>query len=89
MGFGAVGVIMLVIVFVFYMKMVDSRAQSRKRKHQVASILEKADVFESVAKDQQALDVVQQGLKDYPDNAQLLFKAKQISERLKASDSQN
>lgn len=85
MGFGAVGIIMLVIVFVFYMKMVDSRAQGRKRKHQVQSILEKAEIFESVANDQQALKVIEQGLKDYPENEQLKAKAAKIKERTSAS----
>jgi hypothetical protein len=85
MGFGAVGIIMLVIVFVFYMKMVDSRAQGRKRKHQVLSILEKAEIFESVANDQQALKVIEQGLKDYPENERLKAKAAKIKERTSAS----
>jgi hypothetical protein len=85
MGFGAVGVIMLVIVFVFYMKMVDARTQNRKRKHQVQSILEKAEIFESVANDLQALTVIKQGLEDYPANEQLQDKAEEITKRLNVS----
>jgi hypothetical protein len=82
MGFGAVGVIMLVIVFVFYMKMVDARAHGRLRKDQVQSIIEKASVFESIGKDEDALKVITDALITYPDNDQLKYKAEELRLRI-------
>lgn len=82
MGFNAIGIIMLVVVFVFYMRMIDARAAARQRKHQVTSILEKAEIFESVAQDEHALAVINEGLVSHPENSQLLNKAQELKQRL-------
>lgn len=88
MGFGAVGVIMLLIVFIFYMRMVEARYQNRSQKTDIERILETADVFESVAKDNSALKVIEQALLDHPENRQLLARKAKLISRLAESSSE-
>lgn len=88
MGFGAVGVIMLLIVFIFYMRMVEARYRNRSQKTDIERILETADVFESVAKDNSALKVIEQALLDHPENRQLLARKAKLISRLAESSSE-
>ncbi len=87
MGFGAIGLVMLSVVLIFYLKMVDARARGRSYKSQVDSILEKADIFESVADDRSALKVIESALQEYPDNARLMDRQQTLLKRLDSSSS--
>lgn len=85
MGYGAVGVVMLAIVFIFYMRMIDARTKARKTKSQTDSILEKADVLESVAQDKAALKVINDGLKNYPNDSKLLNRKQRLIDQIDES----
>lgn len=86
MGFGAVGIVMLFVVFIFYMRMVDARSSNRRSKSQIESILEKAAVFESVDDDENALAEIEKALEKYPENPALLSKASVLKNRLNTSN---
>ncbi len=88
MGFGAIGMVMLTIVLIFYLKMVNARARGRVHKTQIESILEKADIFESVADDRSALKVIESALQEYPDNVRLMDRKQSLLKRLDASASE-
>jgi len=82
MGFGAVGAIMLIIVFIFYMRMVDARMKTRQGKDQIKLILDKVAIFESVAKDDDALNLINTSLEEYPDNPTLVAKKEYILNKI-------
>lgn len=85
MGFGAVGMVMLAIVLVFYIRMIDGRMKSRRSSSEIKGILEKADVFESVADDASALKVIQQALVKHPNQPALLERESILKARLSSS----
>ena len=87
MGFGAVGVIMLMIVFIFYMRMVDARMRTRGHKTDIDNALETADVFESVADDRAALKTIDQALLKFPENERLLNRRSVLIARLDETSS--
>lgn len=82
MGFGAVGFVMLAIVLLFYLRMMDARSRGRKQKNAVQIALEKASVFESVADDRNALQVIENALTENPADERLLEKKKDLVARL-------
>jgi hypothetical protein len=84
MGFGAVGIFMLIIVLLFYGRMFAERNPSRKRKNKTDEILEKTEIFESLAKDDEALTFLNEQIKKEPTNQRLLDKRQEISKRLSA-----
>ncbi|WP_196160241.1 hypothetical protein [Reinekea sp. G2M2-21] len=88
MGFGAIGLVMLTVVLIFYLKMVDARARGWSHKSQVESIIEKADIFESVADDKSALKIIESGLLEYPDNPHLMDRKQILLRRLDSSSSE-
>lgn len=82
MTFAAIGGLMLMIVLMFYIKMINKRLSSRQHKSQTQHLIEKAEIFESIAKDKDALKVIEDGLKDYPNSAQLKNKQKALLDKL-------
>jgi len=84
MAFGTVGIIMLAVVLMFYMKMVDARARLRKKADPIQDIIDVAAVFESIAKDAEALEIINKGLATYVDAPSLLQKKKQLEDSLKS-----
>lgn len=85
MGVAAIGIIMLIIVLLFYWRMVSERNPARKAKSPTEEILEKVEVFESLAKDAEALTYLNKQLESRPADEQLLNKKNALSERLKSS----
>ncbi|MBU2864109.1 hypothetical protein QWZ13_18950 [Reinekea marina] len=86
MAFSMVGGVMLLLVLIFYFRMVDNRNSARQRKSQVQHWLEKAEVFESVADDKNALKTLEQALAAHPEEPDLLEKAKSVRLRLAQED---
>jgi Na+-transporting methylmalonyl-CoA/oxaloacetate decarboxylase gamma subunit len=82
MGIGAVGVVMLFIVLIYYLRMVGRRAVSRQHKDQVSLMLEKIAILESVAQDQKALLLVEQALQTYSHDHRLSTAKNRIQQRL-------
>ena len=76
-----VGGIMLLLVLVIYLKMIDARAASRRRKSQVQHWLEKVEVFESVADDDNALKTIEQAKLALPEETALIEKENTIRSR--------
>ncbi|WP_320826024.1 hypothetical protein [Reinekea sp.] len=82
MGIGAVGVIMLAIVLIYYLRMVERRMASRQHKDQLTLMLEKIAILESVAQDQKALLLVEQAQHTYPGENRLTEARARIQQRL-------
>lgn len=82
MGFGAVGAIMLIIVFIFYMRMVDARTKDLSKQDPIKDMLDQVEVFESLANDKKALELVNKFLKEHSSDARLLDKKEQLQKRL-------
>lgn len=84
MAFLGIGILMFLIIVMVYMRMINRRLSGRRVKYKsdLQYLLEKINVFESYAKDIEALELVESSLKDFPDNPILLAKKKEISERL-------
>lgn len=86
MGYGAVGLVMLAIVLLFYLRMVSDRFSLYRRPDNIRALLDKAEVFESVADDQSALKVIESGLIDHPDQPDLISRKKAIEQRIRDAD---
>lgn len=82
MEFGAVGLVMLAIVLMFYWRMINQRDTGQKSKGEVEETLEKVRIFESLAKDRDALDYLNQQMMKLPDSKQLTDKKKALEKRL-------
>lgn len=82
MEFGAVGLVMLAIVLLYYLRMVSERAAQRKHSDKVSAILAQVEVFESAADDTSALKTVKEGLQRFPDHPALTARCKTIEQRL-------
>ena len=82
MGFVSVGIVMLIVVFMFYMRMINSRFDLRNRSSTITLTLEKVGILESAGDDQAALKMAQEALHEYPDNQLLKERISVIEERL-------
>jgi len=82
MGIGAVGVIMLVIVLIYYLRMVERRMAGRQHKDQVTLMLEKIDILESVAQDRKAMKLIEQAQQTHPNDYRLNEAKNRIQQRL-------
>ncbi len=82
MGFVSVGILMLIIVFIFYMKMVNQRFDQRQRPSQETQLLEKIAILESAGDDPGALKMANEGLKQFPNNERIRERIKIIEHRL-------
>lgn len=84
MSIAAIGIFMLIIVLLFYGRMISERNPARRAKSQTEEILERVAVFESLAKDAEALAYLEKELESCPEDEQLVNKKKALSERLKS-----
>ncbi|TCS38128.1 hypothetical protein [Reinekea marinisedimentorum] len=82
MSVAAIGIFMLIIVLLFYWRMVSERNPVRKVRSTTEEILEKVQVFESLAKDAEALKYLNEQLQKMPADAQLLNKKEELTGRL-------
>lgn len=89
MGFSMVGGVMLLLVLIMYLKMIDARTAARNRKSQVQHWLEKAEIFESVADDINALKTIEAAKLALPEEPALTEKEKVIQSRLANNSSKN
>ena len=86
MGFGAVGLVMLSIVLLFYLRMISERSAKRRHSSKISAILAQADIFESAANDQAALKAIDEGLREHPDQPELLKRRQTLQKRLDEQD---
>ncbi|WP_411743261.1 hypothetical protein [Reinekea sp.] len=89
MGFSMVGGVMLLLVLIMYLKMIDARTAARNRKSQAQHWIEKAEVFESVADDANALKTIVAAKLVLPDEPALIKKENSIRSRLAMPNSKN
>ncbi|MDO7641715.1 MAG: hypothetical protein MUQ43_01285 [Reinekea forsetii] len=87
MELGGVGLVMLVVVFIYYLRMVGRRMASRQRKDQISLILEKVGILESVAQDRKALLIVEQAQQSHPNQPRLAQARARIQARLSSVES--
>ncbi|ATX75506.1 hypothetical protein [Reinekea forsetii] len=87
MELGGVGLVMLVVVFIYYLRMVGRRMASRQRKDQISLILEKVGILESVAQDRKALLIVEQAQQSHPNQPRLAQAQARIQARLNSAES--
>ena len=87
MELGGVGLVMLVVVFIYYLRMVGRRMANRQRKDQISLILEKVGILESVAQDRKALLIVEQAQQTHPNQPRLAQAQARIQARLNSVES--
>ncbi|WP_273285524.1 hypothetical protein [Reinekea forsetii] len=87
MELGGVGLVMLVVVFIYYLRMVGRRMANRQRKDQISLILEKVGILESVAQDRKALLIVEQAQQSHPNQPRLAQAQARIQARLNSAES--
>lgn len=80
MMFTGIGGAMLIVVLVFYLKTIGKRAKARATKSQARYIVEKAEILESAGNIDAALNVINEGLKQQPDEPLLMEKQRQLRE---------
>lgn len=73
---------MLIIVFVFYMRMVNSRFDSNKHQSQITLMLEKIAILESSGDDRAALKMAKESLQIFPKNQRIKDRITLIEKRL-------
>ncbi len=86
MAFAAVGGLMLLIVLIFYMRMVNEKLKPHQRETSVDAILSKVEIFESLAKDKEALEFIEDAIMRNPKEKRLIDKKSLMAKRLNESE---
>ena len=86
MGFAGIGILMLIIVFVIYMRMINRRFEIQPHHSQISLILDKIEILESVGDDKAALKMARESLEDFPDSKPLRDKIRSIEHHLSKTD---
>lgn len=84
MGFAGIGILMLIVVFVVYMRMINRRFDGQSHQSQVSLLLEKIEILESVGDDRAALKMARESLSEFPDSKALKNKIQLIEKHLDA-----
>ncbi|MEJ2041780.1 MAG: hypothetical protein P8X74_10045 [Reinekea sp.] len=82
MGLAGIGILMLIVVFVIYMRVVNRRFDGRFHPSQESLMLEKIEILESIGDDRAALKMARESLSDFPDSKELIEKIQFIEKRL-------
>lgn len=82
MSFAIIGGLMLMVVLLFYWRMFSLRNPNRMPKSKADEVLEQVQVFESLAKDKEALAYLNKALQNLPGDELLLLKKEEIAKRL-------
>ncbi|TXR51444.1 hypothetical protein [Reinekea thalattae] len=82
MSFISIGIIMLTIVLIQYLRTFSRRRPVKPSKSEIDAIIEKVAVFEALAKDAEALNYLEKELKQHPNNQKLTAKKQALLARM-------